>query len=88
MDAGVSCAGRSLCWLLTYPPEYMHTCVHARVHVCVCVHMCVCVCVHLTDLGACSPLALSHSLSLVVESLLFTHMRRHARERGDTCPGF
>ena len=64
MDAGVSCAGRSLCWVPTYTPEYMH----------------VCVCVHLTDLGACSPLSLSRSLSLAVESLLLNYMRIHARE--------
>lgn len=64
MDAGVSCPGRSLCWLPTYPPEYMHVCVHgARVRVCAHAH--VCICVHLTDLRACSPLALSSSLSLV-----------------------
>lgn len=56
------------------------TCAHACVH--------VCVRVHLTDLGACSPVALLSSLSLVVDSLLLAHMRRHAREQGDTCPGF
>ena len=50
MDAGVSCAGRSLCWVPTYPPEYMHVCVcvhacvHARVHVHACTRVCVCVC--------------------------------------------
>ena len=84
MDAGVSCAGRSLCWVPTYPPEYMHVCVcvHARVQARVHVHACtrVCVCVHLTDLGACSPLSLSRSLSLAVESLLLDYMRIHARE--------
>ena len=44
MDAGMSCPGRSLCWLPTYPPEYMHVYVHgARVHVCAHVHACMCV---------------------------------------------
>lgn len=84
MDAGVSCAGRSLCWVATYLPEYMHVCAC----VCMCMHAHVCVCVHLTDLGACSPLALLTSLSLVVDSFLLANMRRHARERGDNCPGF
>ena len=89
MDAGMSCPGRSLCWLPMYPPEYMHVYVHgARVHVCAHVHACMCVCVH-TCVSVCT-LQISEPLTpcLVelpepgVDSLLLAHMRRHAREQG------